>query len=527
MSAPRDPDNELIRQIVESRLRRAAGAAIDRRTFLKRSAAAAAGAAALSLPFRVFTPSAVEAAARSYLQTGDSADAAVAAAKKLHDAGKVTKLTMISEANLQAKDPENFSGPMWKDATGIQIEVIEKPFPELFPTMVQEHVGQTGAIDVLQIVPAWLADFVDQGIALPLDDLINQYGNKADLQDMHPTYQNLGTYGGKTYGFFDDGDALIGYYRTDLFGDSTAQADFKAKTGKTLAAPTTWDEYDAIQAFFTERGGGKYWGGASQRAPSQSNHWFTQEFRVRGGKFFNADTMDATLDSQAGVDTLTRMLNSNESMPKGVETWDFGAVLTAWLKGQLAMVGCTWPPFGRFSENYQKNTPELSGMPESTVAGKVDYFVMPGGWCQIASGFLLGVSADSANKEAAYLFIQWLNSPKISLQRVMLPYALRDPFRLSHYASHEYRAKWPNAGKYLDTLKASADKALYDLIMPGNNDYETAMDQMWGSVEGGTPIKDALAAANKAFNGITDRTGRDKAKAAYAEYIKKSGAYPS
>ena len=50
-------------------------------------------------------------------------------------------------------------------------------------------------------------------------------------------------------------------------------------------------------------------------------------------------------------------------------------------------------------------------------------------------GFALSVSSTSKNKDAAYLFIQWLNSKDTSIQRVQLPYALRDPFRDNHYTS--------------------------------------------------------------------------------------------
>ena len=45
----------------------------------------------------------------------------------------------------------------------------------------------------------------------------------------------------------------------------------------------------------------------------------------------------------------------------------------------------------------------------------------------------LAVASDSKHKEPAYLFIQWLNSEDICIERVQLPYALRDPFRNSHY----------------------------------------------------------------------------------------------
>jgi len=42
-----------------------------------------------------------------------------------------------------------------------------------------------------------------------------------------------------------------------------------------------------------------------------------------------------------------------------------------------------------------------------------------------ATGFNLGVSADSQNKEAAYLFVQLAASPENSSERVKLQYALR------------------------------------------------------------------------------------------------------
>jgi multiple sugar transport system substrate-binding protein len=190
------------------------------------------------------------------------------------------------------------------------------------------------------------------------------------------------------------------------------------------------------------------------------------------------------------------------------------------------MVGCTWPPYGRFSEDYGKGTKQMEWVPPSTISGHVKYFVMPGGYSQMASGFLLSVSADSPNKEAAYLFSQWANSPTISLQRCLLPYSLRDPYRISHYESDEYRGKWPNAGLYLDTLRASADKCLLDLILPGAHDFEVAMDQIWGAAEGGTAPADALKTGNSAFADIVERGDMETMKAAYAEYIKLKGAYP-
>ncbi|CAN5781834.1 extracellular solute-binding protein [soil metagenome] len=498
---------------------KAVQARMNRRTLLKGTAGAAAGAFAAPPLFNAFTPSAVSAAQRALQETENSADAAVAAAQQFSG----ITLNVVWEDGLQLEDPINFSGPLWEELTGITINPIGRPFPELFSSQVAEHIGQTGAYDVLSVVPAWTADFLGQGMLEPLQPFIDQYMNVADLDDYHPIYREMMNFGGQIYALFDDGDTIILYYRKDLFEDPANMEEFEAANGFPLAVPTDWDQYDAIQAFFTEKGGGETWGGASQRAPGQVYGWFSEEFRNRGGRFFDEETMDAILDSEAGITTLSAMLARNKTMPTGVETWGFVEVLSAWMSGQLAMVGGTWPPYGRWSEG--TTVEQLNWVPETTVAGKVGYSIMPLGHSLHNAGFNLGISTSSPNKEAAYLFAQWMTSPSVSLERVMLPYALRDPYRISHYESEEYRARWGNANEYLDTLRSAADTCLLDIVMPGSNEYHVALDNLVTAAQGGASVEDALAQGNTAFNEITDRIGRDAQREAYQQFIALPGAY--
>ena len=524
--ADRDSGHEAVNR---ERLAQFVRSRISRRSVLKSTAGlAAAGAVGGSfVPIRRaaaaprLSPASVAAARLALQQGADSAAAAVAAANALDPKPEV--LNVVWEDGLQLEDPTNFFGPRWEELTGIRVNPIGKPFTELFSSQVAEKLGGTGAYDVLTLVPAWTADFVAQGLMEPLGPYIEQY--QPDLDDYHPLYRELMNYSGEIYGLFDDGDTIILYYRTDLFEDAANKEAFQAQHGRDLAPPTTWEEYDQIQAFFTEQGGGETWGGASQRAPGQVYGWFSEEFRNRGGRFFDEATMDATLASDAGIETLTRMVASNRTMPPGVETWGFVEVLTAWMSGQLAMIGGTWPPIARWSEG--TTAEQLAWVPETTVAGNVGYSVMPLGHSLHNSGFSLAVSADSPSKEAAYLLIHWLTSPEISLQRVMLPYALRDPYRLSHYASEEYRSRWATAGAYLDTLKSAADGALIDLVLPGSAEYQTAMDQAVTAAQAGTPVEQALAEGNAAFDAVSDRIGREAQKAAYAQFLALKGSYYS
>src|SRR5215203_3081121 len=67
------------------------------------------------------------------------AQAAVDAAKEFSG----TEITIAWEAGLQALDPLNFSGPKWKELTGISVKVIELPVAEMFTKTLQEHRAGT------------------------------------------------------------------------------------------------------------------------------------------------------------------------------------------------------------------------------------------------------------------------------------------------------------------------------------------------------------------------------------------------
>jgi len=109
----------------------------------------------------------------------------------------------------------------------------------------------------------------------------------------------------------------------------------------------------------------------------------------------------------------------------------------------------------------------------------------------------------------------------------MLPYALRDPYRISHFDSETYRSRWGNADEYLDTLRAAADTALLDIVMPGSNEYHVALDNLVTAAQGGASVEDALGQGNAAFNEITDRIGRESQMEAYQEFIALEGSYYS
>ena len=456
---------------------------------------------------------------------------AASAAQTAVDAAKEfagTEITITWEAGLQALDPLNFSGPKWKELTGVSVKVVELPVAEMFTKTLQEHRAGTGAYDALNVIPSWMPDLVRAGALEDLDPYVDKYGYREELQEIAPVYRdNQMTVDGKIYGFPDDGDVFVLYYRTDILGDPKIQAAYKAKYGSDLPMPPkTWKEFDQVGATITETTGGKPYGAGFFRDSAYGQFLFQERFRNSGGKFFDPATMKATINGPAGVDVFTDWVAENKWMPPGVQTWGFVENLAGFLQGDTAMT-VSWPPYGRWAAGYGTDQEALSWVPKSQIAGKVGYGLPPGGHPQLAAGFALSIAAASKNKVPAYLFIQWLNSQEISLQRVQLPYALRDPFRASHFASQEYKARWPEAPQYLEALQAGAVSGLLDLSLIQTDKYEEVIRQSVSRLWAGEDPKAILDDAAAQWDAITDRIGVDKQRAAYEAWAAKPNAYPA
>ena len=113
--------------------------------------------------------------------------------------------------------------------------------------------------------------------------------------------------------------------------------------------------------------------------------FFSERFRTYGGKFFDPETMKATVNSKPGIDALTDMVNQLKCQPTGVQTWGFGESLSALNAGEIAMT-ITWPPVARWAQGINADEQALSWVPESQVIDKIGYALPPGGQGRIGGG---------------------------------------------------------------------------------------------------------------------------------------------
>jgi multiple sugar transport system substrate-binding protein len=497
------------------------GLRMARRDFLVKTGLAAAAMAAAPAWLKTEQAAAALKASTAGAQADPIAASAVAAAKRF----KGITLGRINEAGPQALDDKNFSGPLWQRLTGIKTKLTEAPFAQIRTKVIAEDLARSGALDTIEMSPAWLPDFADQGVIIPIDSFIRKHKAQATLKDLHPLYRALGRYKGKTWGFFDDGDVWCLYYRKDVFNNRQLRAGYRAKFKRDLRVPRTWDEFNQVAQFITDEMAPKVYGTGMGRALGNPGNqfYFFQQFRANGGRFFNPQTMKAEINNAIGVKTLSQILAQNKASPPGVEKLDFVSGWGLWLQGKTAMI-MAWPPTGRISENYSQRDKAFSFLPRSKIVGKVGYARVPGANGEHAGSFIKAVMATSENQEAAYLFNQWANSPSVSLQRVMLPYTLRDPYRMSHYRSPRYRKLWKSAAEYLETLCEAANDAVLDLTMSGAGDYANAIDRGMTSAYAGKDVKEALDEAAREWDSITRKLGVAKQRASYRNFLTYPGA---
>ena len=109
------------------------------------------------------------------------------------------------------------------------------------------------------------------------------------------------------------------YYRKDVFANGKLRAAYRAKYGKSLRVPRTWDEMTEVSQFITDQMAPKIYGQGHARALGNPGNYFyfMQAFRSFGGQFFNPRTMAADDQRAGGRQGHERDPQGAQSVPSG------------------------------------------------------------------------------------------------------------------------------------------------------------------------------------------------------------------
>jgi len=435
------------------------------------------------------------------------------------DFGGVT-VTVVGDAghNLAPYD-------FWADEfaeMGIEIEIVEVPFADVYQVLKTEFIAGSGAFDVVTFYPAFIGDFAGNGHIQPIDGFIAQDPPAVwdpNMDDVLAPFRELyNRWAGETYALTIDGDVLVMMYRQDLFDNEEEQAAFMEEYGRELTPPETWDEWLEVGEFFTREAGetlagetleNDFYGSAEFGRRSFSWAWYMNRAASNGVLYFDEE-MNPGINSPEAVAALQNMVDSLDNAPPDVLNFGYDELRDAFIEGRVAMV-IQWTDVPKKAADAS-----ISNIVGNVGVGRVPGYEQDGEVVHrslMPVGRVVGVAADSDVPEAAYCVAKHIAYNR-SLEGVSTSLTGLDPYRQSHLDNVDAFAALmgeDNAAAYLAGLETALADGFPEIFIPGAAQYADALDlQVNRALAGEVTPQEALDAAAESWNEITDSLGRDQ-----------------
>ncbi|MBT2517630.1 sugar ABC transporter substrate-binding protein [Streptomyces sp. ISL-90] len=283
---------------------------------------------------------------------------------------------------------------LYKKETGTTVKLVELPYAGLYDRISTELSSGSPTFDVAALDAIWLSAFAD-GLA-PLDDLYTDdvkddlFGGLVTEAQVNDAFVGMPVWT----------NSEILFYRTDLFEDPTNKADFEAKFGYPLAAPTDWEQYRDVAEFFTRDTDGDgqidlY--GTDVKGAVETEWLATVSQAGEEHMVLDADSGEVTIASAEHLEALDYYTSLLPYAPSGASQLDWAGSQNLFYQGNLAMM--------RFWGHAYRATPDDSVVKDSIgvapmIAGPAGIGGVPGAW-------YLSVPSAGAKQEAAKEFVQF------------------------------------------------------------------------------------------------------------------------
>ena len=298
------------------------------------------------------------------------------------------------------------------EQTGIKVERDKMQYLRMKDKQVLEMGKPAGGdYDVIVYVVMWKTEYVQKNL---IEELTPYFANTAladptwDRKDIIDAYwENLALVGGpkmylpgpgaKPYGIPFGAETGVLGYRTDLLAKYNLQP------------PKTYDELLAACRIMKEKEG---IGGLTSRG--QTGHQVTAAWLLHltphGGEVVDSQWRSA-MNRPEGVRAAEVLREIVQTGPAGIPSYGFGEMQNAFLQGQAAFYLDSVSVFGPAQDPAK-----------SKIVGKVGYAIHPKAVKHSAQtgGFGMAIPKNSKNKEAAFLFMQWMTTKAADHKIAML-----------------------------------------------------------------------------------------------------------
>jgi multiple sugar transport system substrate-binding protein len=375
-------------------------------------------------------------------------------------------------------DPLYARLPEFERRTGRHVEVAAAlPHPALNAQIADEFGDGTAQYDLISTHTKYAPS--QQQWLIPLDGELD----RDDLAAFHPRMLDLARIHGALYGLPRNLDVKLLYYRRDLFEDSREREDYRARTGRELRVPQTWEELRATAVHFA-RGPDLYGFAFPGRESGLFGHFF-ELHAMAGGRLLTA-SLQPVFEGSAGRWALGLLvdLHRRGACPPETPEWHYDEVAAYFREGRVAMT-TDWP--GGF---YTYTEPSLSRV--SRVFDLALYPVGPDGRHIYAGSHTFAIPTTVSDKPAALELLRFLtdqDSQLLEARRGTLPThpAVLTQVRKESPPGSLAMRRW-------SLLEASADAALFPPPHPRWPEIEEAIWQSArAAIIGEMGVEQALA----------------------------------
>lgn len=291
--------------------------------------------------------------------------------------------------------------PRWEKETGIKVKLVEFPYNTLFEKIVTTMDAGQATFDLIMADDIWLPKFNSEEWLVPLDEVFG-YQKDPDIYEV--------TYFAATWpppsGPIVPGDENKArhLYALSILGN----LQFFGYRSDLVSKPETWEDVIANAEKVADPQKSLY--GFALRAASgeAAGMEFFPIMYSYGGRLFD-DNWKVTVNSPEMLEALKIYQKLAKLSPPGVANYDAAERSREMAAGRAAQI-ITWPhEAAGFMEN-----PDVS-----QVVGKVVYGAPPKGpegSFPFLGNWMMGISKDSENKDAAYEFLIWVTSADVQME---------------------------------------------------------------------------------------------------------------
>lgn len=384
------------------------------------------------------------------------------------DEEEETTLTVIME-EVPDTDVVRELVPMFEEEhPNLTIEIEALPYSAMRDRILNSFLAPESTFDIVILDNPWMAEFSSAEFLMPLDDYIDQAGEDYMYNDFFEPLRNIGTYEDTVYG--------IPFYNYAL--SLIARQDLMEEAG--VDAPTSLEEYvDFLEALDTEEVNGVAM--QPQRGYKIFEEWKNWLYAA-GGQLMDEEG-NVTIDSEAAQTALNQYIEVyNNYAPDNSLNWGFDQALRAVASGEAASM---------ISYNWMLPTLNNPDGPAGDLAGNFEMYEVPGGQA-VLGAWHWGIPANAANPDASWTFIEWITSPEIAKERVIMGGA---PVRESVTNDSEVWEEGFGEGYYTTVLNILEDAKPLATGLSAEEIIEIVGTELNSAVAGEKSVEDALSDA--------------------------------